>query len=233
MLKIYHIAKPYSLAEIIMTNFNDLRQELYVNGWVIFNSPNEDEILLEISNELGCIMMHPNGKLIDYLTPKDKFEAIKNTFSYKHGFEKFPFHTDTAFWNTPARYVLMSSKNISLTETLIIDLEYINNLNTEEISILEKSIFLVKTNQSNFYCSILSKQNESLILRFDSNIMKAVNSYAKKAIFIIENIINNSKIHRINWDNPKVLIIDNWRTLHARSSVYNKENRILKRIYIS
>lgn len=216
-----------------MTNLKEIKHKLDENGWVVFNNPNEDEILLEISKIFGLIIMHPNGKLIDYLSPKEKTESIKNTFSYKYGFEKFPFHTDTAFWNIPARYVLMSCENISSTETLILTLESVNKLTTEELCILEKSIFLVKTNQSNFYCSVLSKVNGSQIFRYDPNTMKAINSYAKKAIMVIENIINNSEIHRINWNNPQILIIDNWKTLHARSSIIDKEDRILKRIYIS
>lgn len=215
-----------------MTNLEEIKQRLDKNGWVVFDNPNEDEVLLKISKKFGQIIMHPNGKLIDYLTPKEKTEAIKNTFSHKYGFEKFPFHTDTAFWNIPARYVLMSSKDIGLTETLVLTLESVSQLNTEEISILDKSIFLVKTNQSNFYCSLISRQNGNQILRYDPNSMKAINSYAKKAIMIIENIVENSQIHRINWNKPKILIIDNWKTLHTRSSIIDKE-RILKRIYIS
>lgn len=221
------------LAEIIMTNLNEIKQKLNKDGWVLFNNPNEDEVLLEISKKMGQIIMHPNGKLIDYLTPKDKTEAIEKTFSHKYGFEKFPFHTDTAFWNIPARYVLMSSKDISSTETLILTLDSVNQLNTEEISVLEKSIFLVKTNQSNFYCSVLTRQNGNQILRYDPNIMKAINSYAMEAITVIENIVKNSEIHRINWNSPKILIIDNWKILHSRSSIVDKENRIIKRIYIS
>ncbi|GAQ15726.1 hypothetical protein MODO_3431 [Myroides odoratimimus] len=216
-----------------MINIKEIKQNLEDNGWVLFDYPNNDEVLLQISSKIGKIINHPNGKLIDYLTPKNKAEAKKDTFSNKYGFDRFPFHTDTAFWTTPVRYVLMSCQNNSLTETLIITLESLNNLNSEEISILENSIFLIKTNRVNFYCSILSKQNGNLILRFDPNTMKAINSYAKKAITIIEKIVTNSEIHRIKWSDSGILIIDNWRTLHSRSSVYSNENRILKRIYIS
>lgn len=216
-----------------MTDIDRIKQKLNKDGWVLFNNPNQDEILLEIASKIGNIMLHPNKKRIDYLTPKDKSKAIKNTFSHKYGFERFPFHTDTAFWNTPCRYVLMSSENISSTETLVLTLEELNNLSTEEINVLEKSIFVVNTNLSSFYCTIINRINGISFIRFDTNTMKPMNSSAKKAILIFEDIINKSKIHKIKWDNHKILLLNNWKVLHSRSSVNYDEKRILKRIYIS
>lgn len=51
--------------------------ELNLKGWIEFCSVNIDEHLIDISKKIGEVISHPNGKLIDYLTPKEKKEAKK------------------------------------------------------------------------------------------------------------------------------------------------------------
>ncbi len=212
----------------------EILNEIDEKGWVEFNHLNDEESLLKIANVLGNVIKHPNGNIIDSLSPKDKANANKNTFSHKFGFEKFPFHTDTAFWNIPTRYVLLSSIKNSQSATLFTTYQnLINHLSQEEFQTLEKSIFLVKTNRTNFYSSILCKISNKASIRYDSNCMKPMNTFAKEAIKIIESKLNNISISKISWDSEKIFIFDNWKVLHARDVVNNLETRILKRIYIS
>jgi alpha-ketoglutarate-dependent taurine dioxygenase len=208
-------------------------KQLTTNGWTEFNSIADDCTLINISKTLGELVKHPNGNDIEYLKPKYKKDAIKNSFSYKYEFDRFPLHTDTAFWEIPAKYVLLSCEEPSNTATTIITYEEIyKNLAPSEISELKKSIFLVKTSTKNFYTSFINKYLDHTFIRFDSNCMKPINKSASITLDIIEEKLGKLPLSNINWEKPKVFIFDNWKALHGRESVNNDENRILKRIYI-
>jgi alpha-ketoglutarate-dependent taurine dioxygenase len=208
-------------------------QELKLKGWTEINSSNEDSILINLAQRLGEIVNHPKGNIIDYLTPKNKFEAIKDTLSYNFEYDDFPLHTDTAFWKEPARYVLMSSETNNNTATTILNAkEIISLLSLKEINEIKKSIFLVKTPSYNFYTSLINKHNNQTFFRFDRNCMKPINQSAEFTNEIIEEKINMLNINKIIWDKPKAFILNNWLTIHGRESIKNDKNRILKRIYI-
>lgn len=207
--------------------------QLVSDGWIEIQSQTDDDVLIDIAKKIGQIIKHPNGKDIDYLKPKNSNIAIKDTFSYNYEMAEFPFHSDTAFWNLPAKYVLLSCEGLSDTATTFLTFEDIyKTLNPEEVIELNKSIFFVKTPTKKFYSSLINIYANQKFIRFDTNCMKPVNKSATKILLIIDNKINQLKISKIRWDQPKVFIFDNWRILHGRESVKNDENRILKRIYI-
>jgi alpha-ketoglutarate-dependent taurine dioxygenase len=208
-------------------------KKLNFNGWIEFNSMTDDLTLINISKSLGGILKHPNGNNVEYLKPRYKKDSAKNTFSYNYEFDRFPLHTDTAFWEIPARFVLMSCEEASNTATTIITYEEIyKNLTPSEISELKKSVFLVKTPTKNFYTSFINKYLDHTFIRFDGNCMKPFNKSASITLDIIEDKLALLPLNNINWDKPKVFILDNWKALHGRESVKSGENRILKRIYI-
>lgn len=207
--------------------------ELNLKGWIEFYSVNNDEYLIDISKKIGEVINHPNGKLIDYLTPKVKTEAKKNTFSYNFEHQKFPLHTDTAFWNLPARFVLMSCEDISETATTFVTYNEICKILTEsELIEMKKAIFTIKTNSKSFYTSLINTYESNVFLRFDKNCMKPANKSARNIVSIIDEKLNDISINKVLWDKPKIFIFDNWRILHGRESVKNDKTRTLKRIYI-
>lgn len=207
--------------------------QLNSNGWIELDYITNDETLFELSKSIGQILKHPNGNAIDYLKPKFKKDAVKNTFSYNFEYENFPFHTDTAFWNIPARYVLLSCEGSSKTATTFVTYrEIYKTLTHKEFDEMKKSIFLVKTANKNFYSSFINTYENKILIRLDTNCMKPMNNSAKRALELINKKLNNSQINKIEWNKPKVFIFDNWRILHGRESINLGESRILKRIYI-
>lgn len=210
----------------------DLSQ-LFCRGWIEFNSSNDDLYLIEIAKNIGIIQVHPNGNVIDYLMPKKHALANQNTFSHKYGHNSFPFHTDTAFYSSPIRYVLLSSQYISTTATTFISFDKIHkSLSRIELQTLKDSIFLIKTGKKNFYSSLISNVKDQIFIRYDTNCMIPANYHAKNAIEIISEKLQNIKTNKIVWDKPKVFIFDNWKILHGREIITNDEKRTLKRIYI-
>lgn len=200
-------------------------------GWEVFDVESIDDFsLLEISKRYGTSFPDSNGNLIQTLKAKEKGTGIRNSFSYNFGFSSIPFHTDAAFNELPARYILFTSILPSETTTNIIDLKFLSeSLNDDELTILKKAIFLIKTPQEQKFSNLFFNNYNGL--RFDPNIMFPYNSYAKKSLEIIDSQINNLEPVRINWNKKSILIIDNWRCLHSRGKIEDK-NRTLKRIYI-
>lgn len=210
-------------------------EDLKFTGWcVIYSASNTDKQLIDLASQIGRIYLHPNGDLIDQVIPKSKIQSIKNTFSYNYQFEAFPFHTDTAFWNLPARFVLMSNAIASNTATTIIHTNQLfTSLSDKEKNILSNAVFLLKTPTANFYSKLLNKLNNTSFFRFDPNCMKAMNKDAIEAKEIIKIKLEAIPVNRITWERPKILIFDNWKTLHARESIGDDSERLLKRIYIN
>lgn len=209
--------------------------ELNLHGWceIPVHLKNENE-LIDIANRIGKVLKHPNGNMIDIIKPKMKSEAIKNSFSYNYEYGVFPLHTDTAFWNIPARYVLLSNDKSSNTATTIVHTnEFIKLLSDKELQEIKKSIFVVKTQNANFYTKIINRNAQDFFFRFDLNCMKPVNSSAENIKEIFESKVSLFSMKKICWDDPKILVFDNWKTLHGRDAIGEDKNRKLKRIYIN
>jgi hypothetical protein len=91
-------------------------------GWVEVDEIRSTEALIILAESLGKIIPHPDGNHLNLVKPKSSEKAINGSFSNKYGYGEFPFHTDTAFWLQPARYIVMASLLASDTETVIISL---------------------------------------------------------------------------------------------------------------
>lgn len=208
-----------------------MTEQLLKNGWeVIEGESTDDNYLLEISKKYGVPFPDSNGNLIQILKAKERGTGIKNSFSFNYGYSSLPFHTDTAFIEFPSKYFLLTSIFPSETCTNIIDFkQIIESLEKTEISILKSAIFLTKTPEKQSFSNLFFNQDKGL--RFDPNIMFPYNSYAKKALKLIESKILEIEPIKIKWNKKNILIIDNWRCLHSRDNV-NEINRTLKRIYI-
>ncbi|WP_316840068.1 TauD/TfdA family dioxygenase [Pedobacter gandavensis] len=210
-------------------------EELKFNGWCEISSDSStDKQLLDLASQIGRIYAHPNGNLIDQIIPKTKSQSTKNTFSYNYQLEAFPFHTDTAFWNLPARFVLLSNATSSNVATTIIHInQLLASLTDKEKNVMSNAIFLLKTPTANFYTKLLNKVNNKPFFRFDPNCMKAMNKDAMAATEIIKFKLEAISVNRITWERQKILIFDNWNTLHAREIIGCDRKRMLKRIYIN
>lgn len=213
-------------------NLRDL-EILANNGWVEILGLHLDSELLFLSNSLGTVTSHPNGCKVFTLKPKSGLSATKGTFSNKYGFDKFPLHTDTVFFAQPIRYMILSSNKPSDTTTTILSIKSLfENLNEDEKRLASNAIFKVKTNETSFYTRLLFKENGAKAIKYDPTCMFPANNSAKQIQTKFTELFKRIEVIHISWNEPKTVIIDNWKTLHGRSEVKPDENRELKRIYI-
>ncbi len=210
-----------------------MEKELINKGWTILqNQQLDDEGLLKIASKFGTPFPDSNNFLVQELKAKNKHTGIIESFSYNYGLDAFPYHTDTAFIEIPARYLLLTSLFESKTTTNLIDLkDCFDKLSSDELKIFEKSIFLLSTPIEKKFTSLMFNHDGLIGIRYDPNIMTPYNSSSKIAIEILNAMIKKSESNKINWNQNQILILDNWRCVHSRSRVEDKV-RILKRIYI-
>lgn len=210
---------------------NTILKELNLKGWTEVHGVTSDSDLLMIARNIGQIRPHTNNEIIFSLKPNKGEDKLKGTFSNIYGYNGFPLHTDTAFWNKPVRFILLSSYRSSKCQTILTSVDTLfGNFNLNEIKSAERAIFKVRTPHCQFYSSIIFKENGITGFKYDPNCMKPANYHGKQFV----ELINGKSIETINvkWSGNKAVVIDNWKMLHGRNAVDPNENRELKRIYI-
>lgn len=211
-----------------------LLDELKIKGWTEIKNVNSEKEFLNETRKIGQLLPHPNGEIIFNLRPSNGANSIKGTFSNRFGLNPFPLHTDTAFWETPARYIALSSINKSETSTQLLDMSnFFMNLSKNEHRIAERAIYITKTNQRQSYTSFLFKRNIDLGFRFDVSCMLPINNAAYSLNEILNSYIVSAKLIEYSWNGATAIVIDNWRVMHGRSKVRLNEIRELKRIYVN
>lgn len=204
-------------------------QKLHVDGWQVLDDVGDSETLYAIGCFLGNLVADPLGQMQTILRPRYSDEALTRSFSYRHGYGAFPLHTDTAFWPTPARYIILWSKAPNSTTTVVLPKQATDLLFSESLS--EKAIFWLRTNTGTRYAKIRLEE-PTVGYRFDPNNMRAANEHGK---WLAERVLQvaASELTHIVWTGRNALVIDNWRCLHGRGEVAPHDyNRTLVRLYV-
>lgn len=211
-----------------MLDLNRLKTE----GVVVIDGVHSKDELISLAKSIGKIRPHPNGEYVATLKSSDGRSSLAGTFSNIYGLAAFPFHTDTAFWELPARYIVMGVQKRSRCKTNYISLSDIEkNISGDFLAKARKSIYLSETFEGSKYTSLVFGGNEAWGFRFDPNTMTPANAHAKKFHEELEAAIDRVEPREIDWSGHKAVVFDNWKFLHGRESVKN-ESREMLRIYL-
>lgn len=214
-------------------NIGKIFDDLEKNGISIIEKNYNDNELISFAKKMGIIVPDDNGLDIQILTPKKQGEGIRDSFGYNYGLKDYPYHIDTAFWPIPARYLILKSEYKSDCNTYYLRFEDIFSYFTkEEIKQINHASCLIKTFNVRRFTSLKFKVNHIVGFRYDPNTISGYNNEAKICLTRIEEIIKLISPQKIEWTGKNFIILDNWKGVHARSSVLDHENRILKRIYV-
>ncbi len=151
------------------------------------------------------------------LRPTERSEANRNSLSSRYGLGAFPFHTDTAHWKNPCRYICIACKSPGSDKrpTILKNMDAIP-LSESQIDLLSYALFLVRNGRNSFYTSILSILEKERQWRFDPGCMLPQNSSGIAAADLMGELIKLAPSEEVAWDSGDVLIIDNHRVLHGR-----------------
>lgn len=203
-------------------------------GWARFNLAHEGEtrlqaVTLAIASAFGSPMPGRFGELVERLLPTGTEEAPRRSLSAKYGLDELPFHVDTAHWPTPGRYVVLSCVNPGAVDvpTLLLDRRNIN-FSTRELNLIRTEVFYVRNGSKSFYASIL--ESDEKFIRVDPGCMEPQTNGAFDALMMFSAERISQHASRIVWRSGDIVVVDNWRVLHARTPVRNAESgRLLLR----
>lgn len=187
----------------------------------------------DIAINLGQILTPWEDGLIQELRPRK--DAAPNTYSGIYGFNQFPFHSDLAHWKRPPHYLLLRCiKGYAEIKTLLIDGLVLELNITREI--LTRALYKPRRPQNGEIRLLsLHESNETESwLRWDEVFLKPASKIAQIASERITQYVNHASPIAISLVNDgDILLIDNWRMLHARSPILpGTEDRLIERIYM-
>lgn len=211
-------------------------RKLEENGWIIMNDISSRAQMLDLACSLGTPISAPTGELVKILTPRESNEGPQNSFTATFGKGVFPFHTDTAFWGIPARYVVLRVLGDTRRPTLLLDLDHLwGSLETHERTHLQRSIWLVPTAGTRMYCSLKFSLEGRTVWRYDPHLMRPANSHASLSVGILTRYIERgAETVHVQWQVGNCLILDNWRCLHARGpEPQGEHSRAIERVYVN
>lgn len=199
-------------------------------GWQILDYIPDSEHLDAVIRSLGPTLVDASGRSLCMLKPTHRMEARSRSFSAAYGMAAFPLHTDTAFWPTPARYLLMFCNEANETATTLLSKQKTQELLSDACA--REAVFCLRTTSGARFATVaLGESGEDF--RFDPNVMRPAN---RAASMLVDRIlgVESSELLRVRWTGSNAVVIDNWRCLHGRAAVSDiSAKRALNRIYLS
>jgi hypothetical protein len=202
-------------------------------GFALVHGVALDE-LLPVAERLGI----PKGDRrerapVRAIRPQGESVARPNTLSSRYGTGAFPFHTDAAYWPEPPRWLILYCENPGEggRQTLLVD-SWMWRLSKSEAMNLSSEIWRTRDGQP-FLCTLTCRRRNQPMIRFDQACMKPLTSRARAGSDILGTAIVASEQTQIDWRIGDLLVIDNWRVLHARSGAERPDpQRSLLRILV-
>jgi L-asparagine oxygenase len=209
------------------------KQEVTRHGYAFVHEycPKTDIVVL--ANALGQPLTQWEGRLVQDLVPRAA--ATPNTYSGIYGLDRFPFHTDLAHWRLPPRYLLLRCvTGYADVPTLLLDGQTIFDAVT--LDILTRAIVKPRRPRDGglTLLRLYEPTDDSYCFRWDDVFLKPASRIGDIASQRIREQLPMCQPLSIALARASdTLLIDNWRMLHARSSIpAERADRKIQRIYL-
>jgi hypothetical protein len=210
-----------------------MKQELKEKGFFFISNCHQGISIEKVAYLYGKPLTPWQDGLVQDLVPR--ISSAPNTYSGIHGFNRFPFHTDLAHWRRPPRYVLLRCLiGFSEIPTLLLDAHDICDSAMQEL--LTRAIFKPRRPLDGKVSLLRLREpiDDEYCYRWDETFLIPASPIGKlasrglKELFAKANPISISLVQ-----NGDTLLIDNWRMLHARSSIpMHLSDRKIQRVYL-
>jgi L-asparagine oxygenase len=205
--------------------------QLESNGFVFVRGVHETD-LIESVRHLGTIRVDPRNPIpVRDIRPQPPSSAKTNTLSSRYGTDAFPFHTDTAHWDRPARYLALFCVDPGEGErgTFLQD-SRAWQLGDNEIELACRALWRTGHVRPRL-CMLAERSADGILVRYDKDCMHPMTREARELETLVEQRINRSEKIQVSWEPGCLLVIDNRRRVHARGTSKRPDaNRVLKRI---
>ena len=218
-----------------VTSRSDLRAAVWRDGVAVLrHAPSTDADLLELASDFGRpTSTQRNPALVRSISPTDTEDSPPNTLSSRFGLAQFPLHTDGAHWPTPPRFLMLRCDDAGSGSrpTLIVDGARL--LVGELAPRLRRAVFKVQDVRIPFTCRIIERAGSADRLRFDGACMQPLATFAK-VLHDLHEELDQLEPDSHAWEPDDLLVLDNWRMLHARGpATCVDKDRTLRRILVA
>ena len=211
-----------------------MREQLHADGFVGLPRFTEDASLERVGASFGELISAWGGRAVHELVPRA--DATPNTYSGIFGLGRFfPFHTDLAHWAMPPRYILLRCvRGYADVPTILIDGARI----LDKIGIVEMNRALMTPRRPRKgkmqLLSLAQREGSSDVIRWDEVFLKPASPVGERVFDRVRVEIDAVPPTPVAMVNPgDMLIIDNWRMLHARPPIKpGRTDRRLERVYL-
>lgn len=173
--------------------------------------------LVHLVQQLGSLRVDPRSpEPVRDIRPQPVQTAKENTLSSRYGTDAFPFHTDTAHWDQPARYLALYcvDPGEGKRPTLLQD-SRLWDLDEADEDLARRALW--KTGHLRPRLCMLAERTEGeLAIRYDLDCMRPMTREARELEALIDTRIKGTTQTQIYWESESLLIIDNRRMVHAR-----------------
>lgn len=210
-----------------------IREEIRKSGYIFSGSYRPNDSIVEIAEHFGKPLVPWDDGLVQTLVPQT--EAAPNSYSGIYGLGHFPFHSDLAHWRTPPRYLLLRCiTGHADVSTLMIDGHDL--IGAVTLDILSRAIFKPRRPRDGSVSLLrLCESVEDVVrIRWDEVFLKPASRIGEVADLRIRGWLSTRTPTALSLAEPHdMLLIDNWRMLHARSPILpGRESRVIERVYL-
>lgn len=211
-----------------------IKNHLNEHGYIFIAGHRPDINTAKLAHLIGKPIAPWEGKLIQRLVPR--VSAPPNTYSGIYGLNEFPLHTDLAHWRKPPRYFILRCKTGSPNvNTFILDgRKLIEHLGED---FFKRAIFKPRRPLRSSGLGLLRPYwpiEGNYCIRWDSIFLKPASKLGELAFQKIETFLKKCDPVSLTLSDPgDMIIVDNWRMLHGRSSIPAEcHHRVIERIYL-
>lgn len=210
----------------------------FIPSWIPNSSTHEAAEFLGKIIEPSKVSSKFNIKTVQALEPRHKQSRTNRVYSDIFGLDKFPLHTDLAYWQEPPHYLILRClRGSSEVHTKILNVAIVERMVGELV--MKRALVKARHLPHNMPVCVLPLRPTGLginSIRWDSVFLKPLNAAASHFFDVMARLDNDTTLG-INVplvNQGDTLVIDNWRVLHGRSSVPSQgEMRRIERVYLS
>lgn len=211
----------------------DLRARVAADGYALVPGLARGVSTERIAADLGDPMTPWGGGVVQELTPRAV--STPNTYSGIFGMGRFPFHTDLAHWPLPPRYLILRCvRGYADVPTLILDGHSIAASVGD--GVMRRALVRPRRPRDGGIRMVRLLQSEDVgdIVRWDEAFLLPASPVAKSAFSRFRDLLGMAaSLGAVMVDDGDVLVIDNWRMLHARPAIpAERRDRRLERVYL-
>lgn len=197
--------------------------EAHKTGWAVGSGAIEMLQWQVATIEAAEVPIRKGDPPVSLLRPVSEKDAHPNSLSAQYGTGAQPLHTDGAHLPDPPDILILACETPSSVSTKL----WRNaTLFAQPVpSFLRHGVFAVLAGRNSFYATA----HENRRFRYDPGCMVPCDKRAREAVEYFETALSDAVEH--HWAEPNtILVIDNRKVLHARSSAAEEPGRQIKRL---